>query len=49
VAELTTLSQKLDRQIVVGQLLNTSLVAVTQVLESVVRVRDILSDPSLRV
>jgi hypothetical protein len=49
VAELTALSQKLDRQIVAGQLLNTALIAVTQVLESVIRVRDILGDPALRV
>jgi hypothetical protein len=49
VAELTALSRKLDRQIVVGQLLSTALTAVTEVLESVVKVRDILSDPGLRV
>lgn len=49
VEDLRMLSQKLDRQIVVGQLLNTALNGVTQVLETVVKVRDILSKPNLRV
>ena len=48
IATLTNLSQKLDRQIVVSQLLNTGLSAVTNVLQSVVKVRDIMSSSSLQ-
>lgn len=49
VRDLTALSLALDRRIVSSQLLTAALTGVTQVLESVVKVRDILSSPSLQV
>src|SRR5262245_6342816 len=42
IAELQTLSQKLDQQIINGKLLNLTLGAAAEVLESAVRVRDIV-------
>jgi hypothetical protein len=45
---LGDLATKLDRQIVASQLLNAVLTGVGQILDSVVKVKDILSDPALR-
>ena len=47
-AKLTGLANTLDRQIVANQLLNAALIGVAQVLEGVVKVKDILGNPALR-
>ncbi len=47
-ATLTGLANTLDRQIVASQLLNAALTGVAQVLEGVVKVKDIFGDPALR-